>query len=179
MTIKSAIYEFPSPEDSESPNGPAQIKALADKLDANQWKSRSLKPTTGVKQASGSAVLVLTTSYQDVAGTTLEITPDMNSTLRIWAVFGFQAQIVSGLEENYAYGIVNLDTVDQVTQFAQLGIASQGITLGQGALATALSLSASVKHTIKLRARKSGGGGVAVLGLQPLATHFVYDLVAS
>lgn len=178
MTIKSAIYEFPSPEDAESPNGPAQIKALADKLDGTQWQSRSLKPTVGVKQASG-ALLVLTTSYQDIPGTTLEITPAVTSILRIWAVFGFQAQILSGVEESVAFGITNLDGVDQLAQYAQLGVVSAATVIGQGALATNLSLTAAIKHTIKLRAKKTGTGSTAVLGLQPAPTHYAYELIAS
>jgi len=175
VTVETSTYKFPSPEDSEAPNGPAQIKALADKLEATKWLSQSLKPTRGVKQASAN-LGPLTTSYQDVAGTTLEITPVVASIIRIWATFGMQGQQLEGIENNEVFGIVNLDGVDQTAQYAWSNIIQKGEQIGSRSLVTELALTAA-KHTIKLRAKKTGAFATwFVIGA---ATHYAYDLVAS
>lgn len=178
MTLETSVYKFPSPVDAEAPNGPAEFLALAEKLEATKWLSQSLKPTTGSKQATGSS-LALTTSYQDITNTTLEITPVVASVIRIWAVFGFSAlNLGAAPGEGKVVGTVGLDAVDQTAPLAGgLQIGANSVFSGSFPANFSLALTAA-KHTIKLRAKKETGGPESAL-MVPAFTHYIYDLVAS
>lgn len=173
---ETTLYKLPYPVVGDSPAGPAQIKALAEKVEGTKFLSQNLKPTSGVKQASAN-LGPLSGSYQDVPGTTLEITPVVASVIRIWATFGMQGQQIEGIENNEVFGIVNLDGVDQTTQYAWSNIIQQGTVIGSRSLATQLALAGGEKHTIKLRAKKTGS--LATWFVIGAATHYLYDLFAS
>jgi len=142
--------------------------------------SRKHKPSTGVKQGTAE-FLALTEAYQDIAGTTLEITPATASYLRIWATFGFSIQhLFASVRTGEAFGICNLDGVDQLAQYAHCGQVGQGTHLGSHPMQTILSLSAA-KHTIKLRSKIVIGGageGTPAGGCWGFRTHYMYDLVS-
>lgn len=165
MTIETATYKFPSPEDSESPNGPAQIKALADKLEAAKWLSQSLKPTVGVKATN--VTTALGGSYADIPNTTLEITPAVSSNLVVvlapWL-------LISGFSTGWA--IVSLDGVDQERAAVLSG--AGGSNSGTPTQVMILALTAA-KHTIKLRAKKEG----AESGSIGVGSGYLYALFAS
>lgn len=172
---ETAVNKLPYPEVADSPNGAAQIKALADALDVLKWGSRNLKPTMGVVQATSN--LTLTESYADVAGGVLEITPAVASLLKITTIFRFTGVGEAGSGVSMV-GTVKLDAAAEEARVAASNAHSGGAesqaTVSQVHL---LSLTAA-KHTIKLRAKKFGGGGTTGL-LVAADTCFMYELVAS
>jgi len=163
VTIETATYKFPSPEDSESPNGPAQIKALADKLEAVKWLSQSLKPTVGIKATN--VTTALGTSYADIPNTTLEITPAVSSNLVV-----VLAPWLIAPGNSTGWAIINLDGVDQERAAVATGGGSTGYTPSQVMI---LSLTAA-KPTIKMRGKKEGE--VASTGV---GSGYLYALFAS
>lgn len=174
--MKETANGLPYPEDTDSPDGPAQIKALADALDVLKWGSRNLKPTVGVVGCS--ADLNLTNAYQDVPGTELKITPAVASTLLVVASFNFIFETVDG---NYrAQGTMRLDSTDQEGRVANAGglIKASIDTPVHGMQVYALALTAAA-HTLKMRAKydvRETGGNIRI---QDLGTAFLYALVAS
>jgi len=167
MTIETSTYKFPSPEDSESPNGPAQIKALTDKLEATKWLSQSLKPTVGVKEASGSAALG--TSYADVTGVKLEITPAVASNLLVVSVPSF-----TEVQEGNVYAVLNVDGVVQ-SRAAFMGGAAGGVKQSASpAQAYVISLTAAA-HTIKMQAKRENASGSQI----GIGSMILYALFAS
>lgn len=163
MPGETSVNKIPFPLDADAPDGPTQIKALADLLDTLKWGSRNLKPVAGVKAAGGN--LALTTSYQDVPETTLEITPAVASILKVIAIFNFQS-IVSTEE---ALGTVRVDAVDQ----SQPALAEGSGTFAQ---VYAIPLTAAA-HTIKLRAKVGAEGHTGECN--GFGTQFLYELIAS
>lgn len=167
---ETPVNKLPYPVDADIPNGPAQIKALADALDALKWGSRNLKPTAGVVQASES--LSLSGAYQDVPGTSLEITPAVASILKVTAVFEFRAGEVTA---EYA-GTMRLDAADQ-TPLALLGVSNVSPSKATVVQVYSLALTAAL-HTIKMRARRSSGASGGTLGGEG-STRYLYELIAS
>lgn len=161
----TAVNSIPYPEDSDPPAGPQQIQELADLLDTLKWGSRNLKPTAGIVAASED--LTLTTSYQDVPGATLEITPAVASKLLVTAVFAFSESSSGG-----ASGTVNFNGEDQAIEAR----ANADVSSASDTRAQVYSLDLAVeKNTIKLRAKYLGAKGKALAG----STRFLYQLVAA
>jgi hypothetical protein len=53
---ETPIYKFPSPADSDAPDGPAQLKALAEALEATAWKPANISTGAVVNAALEMAV---------------------------------------------------------------------------------------------------------------------------
>lgn len=175
MSKTTTIHGLPYPEDADSPDGPAQIKALAEALDALKYGSRSLKPTALVAGASGT--LSLTEAFQDVSGMVIEVAPAVASILLVTAVFDLES-IVGKAEwsgdsfQAEAYGTVKLNSgADQTRQATLLHIQSGKINPSSGlggadgaytlrgtfSQTYALALTAG-SHTVKGRAKRNGNG---------------------
>lgn len=161
---ETGIY-YPSTGDPERPA--LDMQKLAESIAAQQWSSKQLKPTVGL--VSASADLTLTTSYQDVPGATLEISPAVASSLKVTAIFRFMQH-----ENGTARGTVQVDGVDQegsaiLTPYS--GSTVMEATVSQVYL---LPLTAAV-HTIKLRARREAAEGQCF----KQGSRFLYELIAS
>lgn len=132
--------------------------------------SRKTKPTCGVVRASEAIALVSGAAYVDMPGTTLEITPEVKSTLLVVATFSFQLEGIGAT----TLGTLSLDGVDQGA-VAGRGNGGPAAYLEED-MATqvyALTLSAA-KHTIKMRVKGSGSGLAATI-----RCGFLYVLVAA
>jgi hypothetical protein len=166
MSKTTTVNAIPYPEDSDAPDAPTQIKALATLLDTLKWGSRNLAPTIGLKAAESD--LALSASFEDVplSGGSLELTPAVESKLLIAAVFDLEASPSSTGAIIRARGTIRLDAADQTREArvsAQLGdrideTAGEVTNLNNVLRATVpqfylLTLSAA-KHTIKMRARR-------------------------
>jgi hypothetical protein len=152
MTGTTAVNALPYPEDTDAPNGPAQIKALAEALDALKWGSRNLKPTLGVIAASGD--LTLASGYEDVPGASVELpAPAVASLLVVIATFNID--LASGPSEGY--GTIRLDETDQ-TPYAKLECPAGTDVGGSHSQVYLLTLSVA-KHTIKMRGKKGATNG--------------------
>lgn len=170
MSKTTTVNAIPYPEDTDAPDGPAQIKALAELLDTLKWGSRNLAPTVGMVNASGG--LLLTESAVDVPGAVLEITPAVASKLLVVSSFRLMARNSGG-----ASGSIWLDGVKSSKE---CGVSLTGTTTGAASsvsvpLYEVLTLTAA-KHTIKLRAQKEG---TVECTLTASGTGFLYVLVAS
>lgn len=143
--------------------------------------SRKAKLTAGIKSATED-LHPLSTSYQDVPGTSLEITPAAPSLLKVTAVFRLHTIRSSGIEEPEAFGTVRIDSEDQSPP---ANLQSNLATPGSATLETTatilqvylLSLT-TASHTIKLRAKSSK----SVSGFSRCyaeGTRFLYELIAS
>lgn len=170
MSKTTTVNAIPYPEDADAPDGPVQIKALAELLDTLKWGSRNLKPTTGIVEAT--ETLGLTGAYQDVKGTTLEITPAVASILKVTAVFEFRA----GEAEARYEGTMRLDAADQ-TPTARLNVANVAPSSANIPQVYSLALTAAL-HTIKMRAKRSSGASGGAVGGEG-NTRYLYELVAS
>jgi hypothetical protein len=151
---ETSVNKIPFPLDADAPDGPTQIKALAELLDTLKWGSRNLKPTAGMLGPE-IAPLELTGSYGDLPGITQEVTPAVASNIFVVGLFSMMELTAGG---GIAEGTLKLDATDQ------LGPTAFGTVLNTyTASAWILSLSAE-KHTIKLRAKRSGGSGGKAIG---------------
>lgn len=162
---KTAVpYEFPYLLESDIPDMGAGDKAVADKLQVVKWLSQSLKPTIGLKNST--STLALTTSYQEVPGTKLEITPVVSSVLAVVIV-----PVLFAEAGTTAFATIKVDTTNE-SQTAEIGMNAQGtITPAQVYL---VSLSAA-KHTITMQAEKSGSGSAQA----QINSRLLYALFAS
>lgn len=183
MSKTTTVNAIPYPEDTDAPNGPAQIKALAELLDTLKWGSPNLKPTVGVKAASSD--LVLTTSYVDVelSGGNLEINPAVASILKVTAVF---TTVMSGTVSTSGYaearGTLNLDGVDQAPIAKRLVLLNSPAGVADSDYASVsqvylLSLTAGEKHIVKMRGRKSATS--YEVKVESGNTRMLYELAAS
>lgn len=174
MPGETSVNKIPYPIDADAPDGPTQIKALAELLDTLKWGSRNLKPTVGVKAAS--SPLVLGESFADISGAKWEVTPNVASVAVIVAVW--QAQITVGGSAT-VQGTVRLDATDQTRVASTELLASESITQGPTlAMMTqiyVLALTAEA-HTVKLRAKKLAGSAASQVGTD---SAFLYALLAS
>lgn len=170
-------FGLPYPALSFSPDGPTQIKALADAVDAALTTEASTRSTADATNARTSPRLVgarlvsnaNVTSLADVAGCTVTFsTTNVNTSVQISAVI--DAVTTAG---NYCEGVVAIDGVDQPQKFHA---ESDGIGGPDSATQViAANLAAIGSHTIKLRAIQSGGTttlqaqstGISVLILGP------------
>jgi len=134
--------------------------------------SQKLKPTAGVVAAS--EALAVTTSYQDVPGAKLEITPAVASTLLIVATFDFQNPATNGPT---LLGTLKLDSETEEAAVARWKTPSvEGTTGGVYSQVYALSLSVAA-HTIKMRAKREGG--ISNGETKAVTTRMLYTLFAS
>lgn len=179
---ESSIYKIPSPVDGDDPDGPVQVKAAADKIDAIKWLSRSLRPTTGVLTLLEDQTL--TTSYVDAEAGAVDliakITPSVDSLLKIDAALIFQiAHEDSSFAEVFATIKVNAEADDANPVFAR----HYG---GSGFIGTELhkipvpgfwmpELKAGGERTVKIRVKKSSGAHVCKL---LAGSRFAYTLYA-
>jgi hypothetical protein len=149
--------------------------------------SRKAKLTAGVVAASGD--LTLTTSYQDVPGAALEITPAVASILEVTVVFDLEivlpgTDIAAAGEAGYlaeALGSLKVDSDAEQARIVRLS--RKIVSAAVGLDATRLTLSevyalplTAAAHTIKARAKKSANGSGKCFGS---GTAFLYELVAS
>jgi hypothetical protein len=146
-----------------------------EKIKDGATTSRKSKLSVGVVSASGSD-LTLTTSYQDVPGASLEITPAVASVLLVHAVFdlGFIAGASAVFE---AVGTMKVDSDAEQARLAVLTVRlvtteSQRASVAQ---TYAIPLTAA-KHTLKLRAKRGAENGAVCYTAN---TSFSYLLLAS
>lgn len=167
MSKETAVNKLKYPEDKDNPDGPTQIKELAEGLDVLKWGSRNLKPTVGLKKLSVEIKPVEST-FQD-AGANLEITPAVASNLLLVTFSEFECTEGAGNGES-SY---KLDSASESEQRAIFNATAsvQGATIAMPYL---IALTAEA-HTIKFRVRKSGSGKFR-LGAN---SGFLYCLVAS
>jgi hypothetical protein len=160
MSPQTTRFDLPYPQDSDSPNGPAQIGALALLLD-------QILPGFGVKAASG-ADMDLSGAYVDVPGASQAITPAVPSKGIVLAIFDFLIEqvISSGLQggvTNLALsaeevgaklaGTLNVDGADQ-SKPARLGAGNRTYWEMQGANVNGggLGMNAVIENRVQVRA---------------------------
>lgn len=103
-------------------------------------------------RVSASGDLTLTTSYQDVPGATLSITPTVASTLLVWATADLEGSTPTEIAVGKAIAVLNVDSADRSEQLINGFLSTSAIlreTVGQS---FSISLTAAA-HTIKLRAK--------------------------
>lgn len=168
---ETAINKLPFPEDTDAPNGPEQIKALADALDVLNWGSRNLKPTVGIKRCS--TELSLTEAFQDVAmtGGDLAITPAVASNLIVVAQIAV-GSATNGSDHEFAFKVDAEAERESTNLFPGAGVGNRVIVPH----IDVIPLSAAA-HTIKLRARAIPNTGPPKVKND--GTWFAYALFAS
>ncbi|HET7443282.1 MAG TPA: hypothetical protein VFJ57_01345 [Solirubrobacterales bacterium] len=143
------------------------------KLGDGAVSSRKLKPTVGYAQATA-GYTTLESSFKDIPGAKLEITPPVASKLVVIATWALNVNANEGVGAG-AQGTVNLDGVDQ----SRVGSWGQGggtkVWLEMDISQTYLFSLSAAAHTIKLRARL--GGQTATLNGEN--SGFFYMLLAS
>lgn len=178
MTVETPLYKIPSPTDSDTPNAPAQYKAQADAIDAIKWLSQSVKLTTLEKKATATEV---SETFADVAGMTFEITPVAASVL-VLAVVPDLTKLTVG---NTTFtGIVNVDgestAASEARGLMQVRLGEAEFNPAHLAVQPRILLipMTAAKHTVKVQARatRGGGGASAIVGAN---THAVGLLLAS
>ena len=137
--------------------------------------SPKLKPSVGAVYAT--ADLALGAAYADIPGAELKITSAVPSTLLVTATFDLAALEVAGV----AKGSIAVDGAAESTHVAELQCEADSAGNQPKNRATvsqtyALSLTAAA-HTIKLRARREGGG--TTYSARGTHTGFLWMLVAS
>lgn len=139
--------------------------------------SPKLAPTVG--SAAATENLTLTTSYQDVPGGKLEITPTAAGKLLVVTVFTFAVESGVPVESVTALGTLKLDSESEQAALAELIFGSEEeVQEEMTATATqvyALTLTAAA-HTIKMRAKRGASG----TGLcKATSSRMLYALFAS
>lgn len=158
-------YKFPYPGDGDAPDGPTQIKALAEALDKVKWlekaiedaaiTSRKLKLTSGVARSSAS--LALTAKFEPLAGTTKEFTPLVKSKLIVVTFFGFQC---SG-EGTSVQGTLALDGAPDANAVG-CGWGGSNVQSNFDGLGEVYEYEVKAeKHTLQLQAKGTKGAGFA------------------
>jgi hypothetical protein len=157
---ETAINKIPYPKDTDAPDGPTQIKALAELLDTLKWGYRNLKVPVGVLPMTAES-LSLTESYQDITGAKLEIEPLKTVKLLVAATFEMAC-----VEADAAMrGAIKVDSESERERVARFqGPLNARATV---ALVDMITL-AEGAHTIKLRAKRDSAkaGNVVKLGTQ-------------
>lgn len=136
--------------------------------------SRKAKLTAGV--VSTAENLTLTTSYQDVPGATLEITPAVASILKVTAFFDLDTR-----ENTIAVGSIKVDAKAEETIAARV---SSGISLDVSTDLTQRAVTGQVwtvpltaaAHTVKMRVKREGSGASNCYWV---GTRFLYELITS
>lgn len=165
---ETPVNKLPYPTDADAPDGPVQIKALADALDVLKLGSRNLKPTIDIISASGD--LTLTGSYQDVPGCVLEYTPPIAMNLFVLAIFEMQGS------PGECWGSIKLD---EEAESAALAKSSNDAGTDRHTVSQVYKLALSAaKHTIKLRAKKGPAEANNTGIVRTAGTRFLYLAVA-
>jgi hypothetical protein len=163
----TTIWGIPYPEDTDPPDGPTQIKALADYLDTLKWGSRNLRTTDGIVAASGDLTLA-NGEWKDVPGASVEIAPVVASKLKVTAIFDL---------ENNGSGLVEGALALNGTRQSAHVLHNQSSGLHRATLAQVFILTLPAeKHTIKLQAQRIGENTGKV---EADHTRFLYEMVAS
>lgn len=130
----------------------ADGQALVYDRSTGMWVARR---AAGVLSARASATLALTTSYQDIAGTSLTFTTvSADALLQVTTVFDFELTALAGA----GLGRPLLDGATLGTQTAVLLEAANRATVAQVYTAT---IAAEGSHTLKLQASKTGSAGTS------------------
>lgn len=169
----TAVNALPFPEDKDAPDGPVQIKALADALDVLKWGSRNLKPTSGVLQATGNQAL--TNSFVNVTSAEATLTPAVASILEVYAVFAVGANAGEAQTAGWGEGTLRLDSVDQTPVARGKWLNDLGAQAVSGATCMQfyrLALTAA-EHTLKMRVKGVNGFLISA------DTRALYTLFAS
>ena len=167
MSGETTVNKLPYPSDSDVPNGPAQIKALAELLDTLKWGIRNLKPSYGVVE--GSETLTLSGSFQDIVGAKLEISAAVSSKLLAIASFDFEA----GSGTDSLRGTLNVDSSDLPAEAPFF----PGVNTARGSAVQLYSISLAVgSHTIKMRAKRAAGSAGKCFAT---SSHMMYVLLAA
>jgi hypothetical protein len=149
--------------------------------------SRKAKLTAGVIAATEN--LTLTTSYQDVPGAVLEITPAVASILKVTAVFDLEVFLstsdAAAGQSVEALGNAKLNSGSELSQVARVKIIPTGEQVGDPYAAGgvrntvveiyAISLTAAL-NVIKLRAKRGAAGTASCYAA---GTAFLYELIAA
>lgn len=131
--------------------------------------SRKAKLTAGQLRATGVLSLVGASEYKDVAGTTLEITPAVNSLL-IATIFANCIAVVGSASGVFVK--LSVDGVQQADGAELSGATDTKANVSQG---YAIPLAGGEKHTIKMVAKAN----VGEWKVNKEYTHWTYLLVAS
>lgn len=152
----------------------------------NALPSTAFKPTCGFQKAS--ADLSLTSTLQDITGTSLSITPDKAAFLLVLATWDFDMTSDGVISSWSATGDLLLDGASQGQVSATHEWRASGSELGPAVdqqrlskvMGYVLPLTAAA-HTIKMQGKR--GGGSSELGgscwCRQLNTGFLYLLVSS
>lgn len=179
---ETAVNKLPYPEDTDPPDGPGQIKALADVLDTLKYGSRNLKPSIGLVTGEAAEAFGTANTFVDVPGAKLEITPAVAGNLIVVTNLAVEATTTT---------ITGGETFEMQTSLkvdAEAELARVGLYKFTGLTAPPLPFTISVmqfyvvpltaaKHTIQLRARRSAFG--RRLNLPGNASGFAHALFAS
>lgn len=176
MSKTTTVNALPYPEDTDTPDGPAQFKALADALDVLRWGSRNLKPTAGEKIVAADFTLATGVGAKEITGSKIEITPAVDSKLFVDAAFAWQ--YVGGSHLSLATYLehvgVNQEQIGR-TQGPEARMPEYGVTAGQAMF----ELPAGVKASIILMAAKLGVGIGEEAKILKELTRYTYVLVAA
>lgn len=157
MTKTTTVNAIPYPEDTDAPNGPAQMKAMAELLDALKWPARNLKPTFGGDDGGEAGTLTLTEAFQSVGGVSATFTPAVTSRVLVLARFQFWVGNEGGAANIRASGVLRLDSTDQDTSRpATLSSVTSSAGGNEGVAWQLYRLNAvsAAEHTLTLRAKK-------------------------
>lgn len=175
MSKTTTVNAIPYPEDSDVPNGPAQIKALAELLDTLQWGSRNLKPTVGKVSASG-ALAPVTEVETLIPGMILEITPAVDSYLIVHPCYKFFVDGKAKATVRMVVNGANQAFHDIGHSGEKAGESDIGINVG---LTELITMNAATKYTIEFKAKQSEGGAPTNdVTIEQSNTQFVYQLVS-
>ena len=122
-------------------------------------------------RVSASGTLALTTSYQDVPGASLSITPAVPSLLLVLATANLELANPSSAAE--ALATLNVDGSDRADKMRLTSIISAGLAGGTFTQGYDVSLSAAA-HTVKMRAKRVNAESGAC---QEANTGFLYLLI--
>lgn len=171
MTLNTPLFELPYPQDGDVPDAPTQIHNLALRVEA----LLDVLATHGIVAASGSSG-VLPTTWTDVPGCSIDLTPTMPVHALIVATFYVD------IEKNAGASTLGIDcrlTVDSTGQAKAahvykddaIAVATVHQTMIQQVYRVPLT---AALHTLKLQAQRvSNGGAVVTLA----DTQFLYRLV--
>lgn len=146
MTTFTANYLFPKPGGTDSPDGATQISTLADAVDA------ALATTLqSFQTAMTGGILTLTSSFQDIAGTSQSITVTRGHAVAM-VVATFDVNPTVTTSNNVMIGILNVDGVGQTTETH----CDDRISRATVSQTYRVSLAAGT-HTLKLQAKAASG----------------------
>lgn len=105
-----------------------------------------------VGRISASSDLSLTSSYQDVPGATLSITPSVPSLLLVFAVADLEGSTPTEIAVGKTIAVLNVDGSDRSEQLINGFLSTSAIVRETVSQAFSVSLTAAA-HTVKLRAK--------------------------